>query len=437
MSVIKKKIAGGITLNIIPTDKFKREYLSVNFLAPLDAATASLNALTVKVLRRGTVSYPDMQTISRALDDDYSAELYDRVFKRGETQVFGFSVNTLCGDYAVDGTDILGQAMGIMGEVMFRPALENGAFREEYVESEKKNLIDEINAKINNKNSWAVARCREIMCGGERFAVSELGTVDDVGRITAASLYEHYVSVIRSCLIEIFYVGPADEDRIASAVKDLMAPLGDVEPRPLGTEVIRRAKHEPEEVVEDVAVKQGKLILGFRTDAVLSDEDYHAFTLFSEIYGGSPSSKLFMNVREKLSLCYYCWAMPDAQKGVMFVSSGIENEKKQVAEDEILNQLRNTAEGDITDEEFDAAKKSLVNAYKEIYDAPVSLESWYMGRMLAGREDSPLENAEKIMSVTKEQAAAKARAVTLDTVYFMHGTEKTDDENGGDEDVSE
>ena len=82
-----------------------------------------------------------------------------------------------------------------------------------------------------------------------------------------------------------------------------------------------------------------------------------------------------MNVREKLSLCYYCWAMPDAQKGVMFVSSGIENEKKQVAEDEILNQLRNTAEGDITDEEFDAAKKSLVNAYKEIYDAPVSLES--------------------------------------------------------------
>ena len=433
MSVIKKKIAGGITLNIIPTEKFKKEYLSINFLTPLDASTASLNALTVKVLKRGTESYPDMQAISRALDDDYSAELYDKVYRRGETQVFGFSCLTLGGDYAVDGTDILGEALKITGEVMFRPALDNGVFKEEYVESEKKNLIDEIGAKINNKNSWAVSRCREIMCEGERFAVSELGTAEDVAKITAASLYEHYTKVIRSCRIEIFYVGSADEEKITSDVKALMAPLGDVDPAPLSTEVIRKAQHEPRQVTEDVAVKQGKLILGFRTDAVLSDDDYHAFTLFSEVYGGSPSSKLFMNVREKLSLCYYCWAMPDAQKGVMFVSSGIENDNKQIAESEILNQLKNITELDITDDEFDAAKKSLVNGYKEIYDGPGSLESWYMGRMLAGRDDSPLENAERIMSVTKEQVAKKAAAVTLDTVYFMHGTEKADDDNGGDE----
>jgi predicted Zn-dependent peptidase len=440
MQLIKKTIAEGITLNVIPTDKFKTDRISVNFLTPLDPEKAALNALLVKVLSRGTKSWPDLKSLSRALDDIYSTNLSDYNYKRGETQIFGFSLDMLKSEYAVDETDIMSEALKILSEVLFSPALENGGLRTDYVEAEKKNLIDDIKAKINNKSGWALERCVEEMCAGERYSVSVTGTIEQVEKIKPEDLTKHYKNIFRNCRIEIFYVGDADIDRIYGLVKNLMAPLSDgVKAPALSADVKRKAENEPKEITENILAKQGKLVLGFRSGSVLEDPDYHMFKIFCELYGGSPTCKLFENVRERLSLCYYCWASKEAFKGIMLVSSGIENTDKDKAQDEILRQLRLVAEGDFTDEELENAKRSLCNGYKGIYDRRGSLEAWYLGRLLAGRdEDSPLKNVDKIMKVTREEVMQKAAGVSLDTVYFMYGTEEADAaEEGEEEDVSD
>ncbi len=428
---MKRDIADGIRLNIIETEKFKTNYISVNLLTPLDKKTAAYIALLPAVLKRGTVNYPDMAALNRRYDMLYSTDIGTRCLKRGETHIFGFSANMLDNRFASDGTDILSETLTLIAELMFSPALQDGCFNKDYVESEKKNLIDAIKAKINNKNSYAVWRCQEEMCRDEVFSVSEDGTVGDVEAITPQSLFDFYKEIFNRVKIEIYFVGKCDYDQLELKLKRIFEPVHHLSGFLPHTEVIRNAK-AVREINEDQPVTQGKLSLGFRTSSVLSDGDYEKFIMFCEIYGGSPSSKLFMNVREKLSLCYYCHAIPEAHKGIMIVASGIEVDKKQTAQDEILLQLDHMRAGDFTDDETEAARKSLINSYRSISDSAGGLVSWYLGRMLAGIDTSPDETINLLQNVTSADISAAARAVTLDTVYFMRGTLKEGGENEDD-----
>lgn len=430
MNVVKRRIGDGINLNIIETDKFKTNYISVNFLTPLKRETAALTALLPAVLKRGTQSYPDLAALNKRYDTLYSTYIDSRNYKRGETQIFGFAANMLDNRFATDGMDITGETLELMAEIMFKPALDGGCFNADYVESEKSNLIDAINAQINNKNYYAIRRCEEEMCRDELFSIQECGRVEDVEAVTPRSLYAFYKDVYNRAGIEIYFVGKTDFALLEERIRAIFAPISHTGGFKVGCEVIRAAG-KVKEIVEDQPVAQGKLSLGFRTGSVLSDGDYGKFMMFCEIFGGSPASKLFMNVREKLSLCYYCSARPNSDKGIMIVASGIEVDNKQKAQDEILAQLENMKNGDFTDEEFTAALNSIEDGYNGISDSAGGLEAWYLGRMMNGLESSPEQTLEQIKKVTREDVVEAAKKVTLDTVYFMRGTLQQED--GSDE----
>ncbi len=421
MAVLQYDIKPGVRLNFIETDKFKTNFLSVNYLTPLSEKDASMKALLPMVLKRGTQSYPDITSLSKRSDMLYATYIGYYNYKRGETQIFGFASNMLANRYVKDGTDILGGALDLFEEVMFKPVLENGVFKSDYVESEKNNLADGIRAKINNKNSYAIKRCQEEMCRGETYAVQDTGTVEDVCAITPQSLYEFYLDVINRARIEIFFVGMCDINSLVDSLRKLFSPINHVEGFIPYTNVIRKAD-KIREITEEQPVSQGKLSMGFRTNTVLADGDYHKFIVFAEIFGSSPSSKLFMNVREKLSLCYYCSLLPEPQKGIMIIASGIEVENKQKAQDEILVQLEAMRNGEFTDEEINSAKISIINDYRSIGDSAGAMDSWYIGRMLAGLNNTPEEASELLESVTREDIINAAKNISLDMIYFMKGT---------------
>lgn len=411
------QICEGVGLNVSNTAKFKNNYMSVSFAVPLSREYASMGALLPLVLTHATKNYPSMEKISYALDMLYASSITTRCFKKGEVQFFGFNIGFLNDSYDLDGCNISGGTLSILNEMIFYPYLTNGIFDENIVETEKKNLCDRIAAQINDKNSYAITRANLEMCRDESYGISALGEICDVEKITAKSLYDYYLKVLTEAQIEIFFVGDYTD-----TVKNEIYKYLDFKPRvvkPLKTSVIRRAQ-KVREVDESQNVVQGKLSLGFRTGKVLSDGDYYKFVVFNEIYGGSPVSKLFMNVREKLSLCYYCRSIPEPQKGVMIVGAGIEVSNMKAAKDEILAQLEEIRNGNITDDELQAAYSAILDSYRAIDDTPESVEQWYLGRMLADLNDSPLEACELIKTVTKEDVSEIARGITLDTVYFMH-----------------
>ena len=431
MSVKKIIISDNINLNIIETEKFKTNYFSVNFITKLKKDVAALNALIPMILKRGSAKYPNILSISKKLEELYAASFSANIKKQGENQILCFSSYTLNDKYINGGINILTEILDFFGEIIFNPLTEEETFKNSYVESEKNNLSDMIKSQINDKKYYAVKRCQEEMCKDEVYGIPETGTIGDVQKITSGVLYKQYIDVINTSEIEMFFVGKCDIEQFTNKVKNLLKPIKHEKLTDFNTEVVKTVK-EVKIISEDQPVAQGKLSLGFRTGITLADHNYHVFTVFNEIFGHSPVSKLFLNVREKLSLCYYCSSIPEPIKGIMIVTSGIEVENKEKVQSEILLQLENMKNGSITLNELDAAKNSIINNYNEISDNPSYYKDWYLNRILAGRFDSPDDAAEMIKTVTIDDIIEIAKNIKLDTVYFLRGTLTEESENNDD-----
>jgi len=416
-----EKLTRAITLACIPTDAFKTSYISVNFIKELTEQSASYNNLLLSVLMRGCQKYPDISAVSVRCEELYSASLSRSVMSRGEYHCPGFCISYIDGKYAIDDTDIEGGAIELLSDILLDPLTENGAFRADYVESEKLKLCEKIRAAKNNKTRYAITRATEIMCEGERYGVNGMGSVSVIEGITPESLYAYYKELISSAAVRISYVGAQEGALMAQKLKAAFGSLDHECTLPPKTEVVY-GERELKEITEKEPVAQGKLSIGFRTGYTLERRDYHVFALFNELLGGSPTSKLFLNVREKESLCYYCTSIPEPFKGIMVITSGIEVKNKEKALRSVFAQIEAIAKGDISEEELDGAKKSLVNGYNELTDSAAGMAAWYFSRALAGRCDSPKDAAEKILSVGREEVSLAAKALVPDTVYFLEGT---------------
>ena len=423
--VTRRELFPGVWLRAVHTSKFKSSYLSITLLAPLTKETAGANALIPEVLRRGTAVHPDMEALSAALDELYGGAVEPAVRKRGETQCVGFAASFLDDAYALKGEKILEPAAALLGELLLKPCTEKGVFRADYTAGEKANLIDRIRAQINDKRTYATQRLTQEMCKYEAYGVDRLGDEASVAAITPESLWERYQQLLRTAQVEVYYCGSAQPDRVAEALRAALEGLPVNEDRiDPACDVRVSAGPEPIVVEEAMDVSQGKLALGFRTGGLTCwEEDFPALYLATAVFGGTTLSKLFMNVREKLSLCYYASATLEKMKGLVLVSSGIEFDKYQTARDEILAQLEAVKRGEIEDWELEGARRTLVGACMATLDDQGRQEEFWLGQAAAGLDYGPEELAARLEAVTREQVAEAAQRLELDTIYFLKGKE--------------
>ena len=421
------EIANGVVFKYIETDKFKTNYFSFNFISPLESEKASYNSLLPLVLIRGCDKYPSQAQINKRLQYLYSGEIVTRNDKFGEYQIFGIKANMLDNRFS-QGTNVTMETLDLICELIFNPCLENGVFTEKYIKGEKINLIDIIESEKNNKTRHAMSRLKEEMCKKEVFGTSKYGEIDLIEKITSQSLYNAYKEMLSTYPIEVYFVGECDFDSVTALLKKQFA---SIERKPIEIKkAITIEKAEKVTQITDIEnVKQGKLCLGFRTGYRVEDNKYHLLQLFNEVFGGSPTSKLFMNVREKMSLCYYCRSIVNQRNGIMIVASGIEFDNKEIAENAIIEQLNEIKNGNITVEEFESARKSIRNGYLQIYDSADSMETWAFFRGLCGSNTTPMDECNKIDSATIEDVKKIAQKMTLDTVYFLKGIEKSEANN--------
>ena len=429
----KIEVSTGIYFHRMPVDKFKTAQLTVYLTLPLsDDSTASKIALLPYVLRRGTRTYPTSAAIVRRQEELYSADLFSGVFKQGECQVLGFSVNALCREYVPQGEDPMPAVISLLREVLFEPCIDKktGVFLDDYVESEKKNACDRIRSLQNNKAAYANARCLEVMCRDEAYSISERGTVEETAKITPAALFTAYRALLSEARIDMYYTGTASSEEILSLLRPALEGIHR-HPISLPTTVIRRRAAGKSQVTERAVAAQGKLCIGFRTGVSITDAEVAACMLFHSVFAASPTSKLFANVRERLSLCYSCSSRLHLAKGLFVVSAGIENKKKGRAGREIMRQLRRMRAGKITENELNMAMRMMINQFRAIEDEPTAMERWYLSRELAGISVSHEEVAKAIEEVTVRDLSRIAKMVTQDTVYFLRGSaEHTEEEEG-------
>lgn len=416
----RMEILPGVFLTAVQTEKFKTGCCSVNLLRPMAREEAAANALVPSVLLRATAQHPDIRSISAHLDELYGASLGPLVRKKGEVQTMGFFADFIEDRFA--GAPVFRQTAEFLGEVLLEPALQNGAFLPDVVSGERLNLENTIAARINDKRTWATSELLRVMCAGEAYGVPRLGELEDVRALDEKNLYAHYRALLTHSQVEIFYMGSHTPDAAAEAFREALRDLPRGELTPCGTVVVPKADAvRKEERALDVT--QGKLVLGFRTGCTLTDAEFPALLMMNAIYGGGITSKLFMKVREELSLCYYAMSTLEKFKGVMLVSSGIDCAQRDVAQAEILRQLDAVRAGDISDYEFESARRYLRSSLSTGMDSPGRLDDFYIGQLIAGQPDTMQALSERIARVTKDDIAAAARRVSLDTVFFLKGVQ--------------
>ena len=391
----KQTVLGdGIRFNSIIDERYKTNRLSISFILPLMRETASVYALLPSVLRKGTASCPDFTEFSKKLAMLYGTQVGYGVSAIGDCQVITVSIGTIDDSYALAGEKLLEEATKILSEVVLEPVLENGVFRETDIALEKQSLIDLIESEINEKRHYALNRTMSILCAGEPAGVNKYGYIEDVKKITPQSATEAYTQLLKTARIEIMSVGCGDPKRSAEMLKEAFSRV-EREPSSFPIFTVNKETEQKEET-DRMNLSQSKLVLGFRTKTAPNEADLNAVRLMLALYGGTPSSKLFLNVREKLSLCYYCAARPNVSKGIAFVDCGVEHENIEKAKAEILHQLELIRSGDFTDEELQHAKLSMINSFRSAGDSASAVEGWYLSQVLYGTANSPEMEAERI-----------------------------------------
>ena len=430
MEYSRSELMPGVFLNHLRSDKFKTACMSLNLITQLSRETASMNALLPNVLRRGTTRYPDMEQLSCRLDELYGAAIEPVVRRMGEIHCFGFFASFPEPAFLPGGEALLEEMSRLLAELLLSPNTRGGLLLPAYVDSEKEKLLDLIRSRVNDKRSYAVQRCLEEMCCYEDFAVSRFGDEEGVEAIHYKKLSKYYRALIRTAPVELFYCGKASLAEVAAALRDALAgmPRGEIN-YDVGTELRMNAlEAEPRYFEERMDVTQGKLVLGFRLGECMEDPDRAAIHVFNALYGSGATSKLFMNVREKLSLCYYASSAIVLRKGLMLVSSGISFDKFDAAKAEILAQLEAVRNGDFTDEELHWARRAVASDLRAALDSPGELEGYWLSQALDGLDYGPTELAELVGEVGREDVIAVAKSIELDLVYFLRGEDGDIDE---------
>jgi len=411
--MIKKTLGGGINLIYLPGDKFKTVYIRMNIYRPLGKEAAK-NALLARVLKSGSKKYNSKQELEKQLENLYGAALIADVSKVGDVQVISFGISIPGDRYT--GTNSAGQAAQLLNEIVFNPDVVSGTFKKETVEIEKNNLKNMIESLYNDKKNYAEQKCSEIMFEGQPYAECEYGNIEEIDKIGEKTLKEHYNSII-SGPIDIYVSGSCDIDEVAKVFENVKS-TGKVPENKA-----ENLKTEIKDVTESQDVNQGKLMMGFKTDIAPESDDYYKLLVMNSVFGSGTHSKLFMNVREKLSLAYYAYARLTRHKSVILVGSGIEFENFDKAKTEILFQLDEIRKGNVSDFELSASQKSLINAYKSMEDEPARIISAKTSNKILGVNISVDEIAEKINAVTKKDVVEMASHIWLDTIYFLKGKE--------------
>ncbi len=422
-------VTDSITLSAIRTDKFKSGLITFTVSQPYTKENIAYNMLLTSVLKRGTEKYPSISELNRRLDELYSSSLDIRSARIGKNLTLTISSDILDSRYIPDETDVLEGVLELVEQTVFHPKLDGGYFPENIVAQEKRFLTDSVNAIVNNTRSYASTRLGELMFSADSHfpTIEELKAI--ISTIDKESLTEYHRKAFSRSPLSVFYVGGLSAEELADKLTKRFSPW-----------VVANFKQTAQSyaepvcnyraITEQMPVSQGKLAMGFKVGVTASDNDSSHYTavVLNELFGGSAASKLFLNVREKLSLCYYCSSSYDRYTGTMTVSSGIENKNRQIAEKAILSELEDIKNGKISDAELKVAKASLLNGYRQLTDSPYDLQGFYGNREYFGFTEDIERTKKEISAVSKEDISRLAEAIVNDSLFYVEGTLETEGE---------
>lgn len=415
---LRESIGDHVYFGSVRDGRYKTNLLAVNLILPLLKETMTGNALVPMILEKGYEDYPTFQSFSKKLNLMYGASAGSSISKIGDRAVLTLMISAIDDSYALNGEVLLRESAEVLMGMLLRPAMKDGLFDEKTLELQRQYLIDTIEAEINDKRRYAMMRTMALMFEGEAFGEDRFGTVEGAKTITAEETVAAYRRIIDEATVEIIHVGMGDPACAKKVCQKAFSTLTR-HPVQLPQTDIQMDSEPVKNVIERFNVTQSKLCFGFKSDIKPDSKLLNPMRMAVAILGGTPTSKLFLNVREKKSLCYYCAARFDRTKGIMMIDSGVEHDKIDEAKEAILEQLQAVCEGDFTDTDMEFASLSLQNSFRSMGESPYSLELYYLTQTVLGVSGTPEEQSKAIAQVQRDEIVEAAKHIRLHTVYLL------------------
>ncbi len=412
----RENIQNNVHLTFLPSDKFKRNRISISFIVPNEKEKATMYAVLPTLMERGYQDYPDMGLFSKKLSEMYGASFTASTAVVGQNRYLRFTIQGIKDEYCIDEKSLLQEMTDVILGVIFKPCIEKGGFISDWLEVEKFKLKEEIEGEINDKRGYCIKNAQRKFFKDSKNGVERLGYIDEVDGLTPTQLYNCYKEVMENSIVEIFVT--ADEnDEIKQKFTKAFEQRKEQTMSVLPIEVMPVT--ELETYSEQMDIVQGKVCLFYTCTRPITPEERYIILVASTIYGGTANSRLFKNVREKQSLCYYCAAAFNGFTCSMRVDSGVEHENCEKVIDAVQYELNSLINGEITDEEIAQTKLVLLNSIDAVYDGLHGLEAWYLNEAMHGTCDSPQTAKEKIKNVTKEQIKDVLKLLKLNVIYKL------------------
>lgn len=422
---LDRRSIGGVKINKIIDPKFKTGAIYIRFLMPYEDETAPALSLIPALLVSANKHYDSNDKLSRRLNELYGASLSGVCLQCSDMLELLFSVDFILDKYAYDGESVAYECASLLGSCLFDPVVSNGEFDHAEFDIRKRDLLDAIDSEINDKASYALTRSFETVYRGETRSKRHYGSREAVAALTPKQTYQTYLRMLNEASVHITVCAGEDIPSVNNYLVDLFTNRT-VSECPLPPYYsYSPCKAEPEFVSEYMDVKQANLVMAFKTDI----HDYYINRVLSALYGESPISKLFMNVRERLSLCYYCQSVYSATKATMFVLSAVDNANVQKTKDEAVRQLSLIASGDFSDSDLELTKLYLVSLIRAKYDRKGALAEWFFSEELSGSNLTIEQAIDKINAVTREDVISAAKSYVLDTLFVLSNGKEAGDED--------
>ena len=407
-----------INTKIIPDSKFKTAGICLMLRRPLKREEATLNSVLASVLSSGSMKYPNLYEINKYMEELFGAVFSGQVVKKGEFQIIRLYMEFI----TVLDEDIMARAVEFLREILLNPLVNNNSFDEETLESEKEQLKGIIEERINDKNEYARLKCVEKMCADEAFGVYADGYIEDLDKIDGKALYEHYKNIIKTTKFEFIATGNIDDEKFGILIEANFK-NADFVPIELKVNDINYKPKALQNYEEKLEVNQSKICMGLRANCGFKGKEFQTMLVLNEILGGSGNSKLFMNLREKDSLCYNIFSFVYRAKAMLMIQCGVENDNVDIAIEKTNEQIENMKAGNITDDEISMAKKGLISHFKGLTDYQGSVLDFYYTQHILGDNSNATDVMEGIEKVKINEIVAMAKTLYTDVIYVLKGVE--------------
>ncbi len=403
----------------IYSDRFNTTFISFHFYLPLDLDTMAEDALLPFLLSSCSEKYRDFTELNIKLLKLYGAELSCSVSKSGDFLHTRLGINVINPSFAYDNENTVNDAASLLISLIFNPAVSCGSFYKNDLDREKRKTVERIESEINNKRSYARTKLTELMFENEAYGKFIYGNREEVEKISEASLFDAWKRFLQRSYIELNVIG---KELPTGLFEQVRTKLSAVDRSGVSNAFITKplqAGVSVKRLTEYMDVTQGKLVMGFKSELSGSLRKALPLLLFSDVFGGGPYSRLFSNVREKQSLCYYCSAAQRRSKGFVIVDSGVDGTLADRAESAILTELQELKNGNLEDFRIKSSKKAVIDSLLSYNDSSAALDMWYTRDI--GEDDglTPEGAAALIDAVTKDDIINAARGISLHSVYRL------------------